>query len=67
MIKIRITSKIFFFLACTIVTGIADQLAQIHNETLLAASMRLCEMLPSAVEEHCINVIRTLEPFLINP
>ncbi|PNF35712.1 hypothetical protein B7P43_G16153 [Cryptotermes secundus] len=53
--------------ACTIVTGIVGQLAQIHNETILAASMRLCEVLPSAVEEHCINVIKTLEPFLINP
>jgi hypothetical protein len=68
MINIRISyNKSFIFPACTIVSGIAYQLAQIHNETLLAASLRLCEMLPSAVEEYCINVIATLEPLLINP
>jgi len=53
--------------ACTIVTGIAGQLAQIHNETLLAASLRFCEMLPPAFKEHCINIIKTLEPLLISP
>lgn len=57
----------FIFPACTIVSGIADQLAQIHNETFLAASLRLCEMLPFAVKEYCITVIKTLEPLLISP
>ncbi|KAJ9586401.1 hypothetical protein L9F63_019953 [Diploptera punctata] len=53
--------------ACTIVSGIADQLAQIHNETLLAASLRLCKMLPSGVENYCIDAVKILEPILVNP
>jgi hypothetical protein len=62
-----VVNKCSVFPACTIVTGIAGQLAQIHNETLLAASLRLCEMLPPAVKEHCINIIKTLELLLISP
>jgi hypothetical protein len=58
---------LFIFSACTIISGIGDQLAQIHNETLLAAFFRLCEMLPSEVEEYCVDVIKPLELLLINP
>jgi uncharacterized BrkB/YihY/UPF0761 family membrane protein len=62
-----VNNKCFIFPACTVVTGIAGQFAQVHNETLLAASLRFCEMLPSVVKEHCFDVIKTLEPLLINP
>jgi hypothetical protein len=62
-----VNNKRSFIPACTIVAGIAGQLAQIHNETLLAASLRFCEMLPSAVKEHCISIIKTLELLLISP
>ncbi|PSN48826.1 Acyloxyacyl hydrolase [Blattella germanica] len=54
-------------MTCTIISGIADQLAQIHNETLLAASLRLCKMLPSGIENYCIDAVKTLEPILVNP
>jgi hypothetical protein len=62
-----VNNKCSVFPACTVVTGIAGQLAQIHNETLLDASLRFCEMLPFAVKEHCINIVETLERLLISP
>ncbi|XP_069676728.1 acyloxyacyl hydrolase-like isoform X2 [Periplaneta americana] len=52
---------------CTIISGIADQLAQIHNETLLAASLRLCQMMPAVAESYCIEAVTTLEPIITNP
>ncbi|XP_067006109.2 acyloxyacyl hydrolase isoform X2 [Anabrus simplex] len=52
--------------ACTVLFGMTDQLAQIHNETLLVASLRLCEMIPHPLGSYCKEAVETLEPILIN-
>ncbi|CAG2064915.1 unnamed protein product [Timema podura] len=48
--------------ACTIVSGIAGQLAVLHNETFFNESLRLCQMLPGALRTYCDSIVQTLEP-----
>ncbi|XP_049764634.1 acyloxyacyl hydrolase-like [Schistocerca cancellata] len=52
--------------ACTIVFGLADQLAEIHNESLLAGSLRVCDMLPSPGNDYCRDIVKLVWPLLVN-
>nr|CAD7601809.1 unnamed protein product [Timema genevievae] len=55
-------SEYLFGAACTIVSGIAGQLAVLHNETFFNESLRLCQMLPGALRTYCDSIVQTLEP-----
>lgn len=49
---------------CTVVFGLTEQLAEIHNETLVAASMRICNMLPYPLKLYCSKSVNALEEIL---
>ncbi|XP_046386733.1 acyloxyacyl hydrolase-like [Ischnura elegans] len=49
---------------CTVLLGLTEQLAEIHNETLVEASMRICNMLPYPLKLYCSKSVNALEEFL---
>lgn len=51
---------------CTISLGITNQLAEIHNETVVAASLRLCGVMKPPLSDTCTKLVRILEPILID-
>ncbi|GLH07812.1 Acyloxyacyl hydrolase [Gryllus bimaculatus] len=51
---------------CTVVFGITGQLSEIYNETIFAASLRFCHLMPHPIGDYCHAVVQKLEPILIN-
>ena len=51
--------------ACSVVLGITEQLAQIHNETVPAAMERLCDYLPLRLQSGCEIAARYVAPFVL--
>ncbi|XP_065352206.1 acyloxyacyl hydrolase-like [Cloeon dipterum] len=51
---------------CTVVLGLSIQVAQIHNDTIVGASTKLCSFLPSAAASTCRKIVKTLEPALLS-
>ena len=52
--------------ACSVVLGITEQLAQIHNETTPAAMERLCEFLPLRLQTGCDIAAEYVAPFILD-
>ena len=52
--------------ACSVVLGITEQLAQIHNETVPAAMDRLCELLPLRLQAGCNIAAEYVAPFILD-
>jgi hypothetical protein len=51
---------------CTVVTGVAMQVAEVHEEDLFNATKRICNFLPSRIKNPCFRILTQLEPYLSN-
>ncbi|KAJ8970389.1 hypothetical protein NQ314_001257 [Rhamnusium bicolor] len=51
---------------CTVVMGIAMQVAEMHKESLVNATTRLCNLLPDYAQNECLQVTSTIELIVPN-
>uniref|UniRef100_A0A1B6DSR3 Saposin B-type domain-containing protein n=2 Tax=Clastoptera arizonana TaxID=38151 RepID=A0A1B6DSR3_9HEMI len=52
---------------CTLTLGLAEQLAEIHEDSLYGALVKLCGMLPTNLKSKCMSVVDILIPIISSP
>ncbi|XP_018569442.1 acyloxyacyl hydrolase [Anoplophora glabripennis] len=51
---------------CTVLTGVAMQVAEIHEESLVNATIRLCNYLPKFAQDECLEIVTKIETIADN-
>ena len=50
---------------CTVLTGLVEQLAEVHNTTVAEAIDMFCHFLPEEVQDYCIDIANVVSPVVI--
>lgn len=65
-INLTLNLTLLIFVACTIVLGLGEQLAEIRNSSLINGTREVCDKLPAVAENTCYLFVEKIEPLLLS-